>query len=499
MHSRLMQRVLVYTLPALFMSAAAFATTPTITVQSPANDSTTTSPVLYTASASSPDCTKGISAMRVYSAPGVSSSTISGGNLDAYVNLTAGTYRTTIVAWDNCGGTATKNLTVTVSGESKPDGFVYTVNSNYYDSSTTNKINNVVGFTILSNGALAQTAQGPVAANVGPFSVASDKGGYRLYVGDKISGDVFAYFINRDNGYLTPVPGAPFPVNRSVTAVAVHPSGSLVFATRDEQAAGDGVAVFQLQSNGSLVEGPGSPYSTEIGPQAIVVDPSGKYLYVADEGSTESYINAFQIDLSAATLTPVSGSPFVVNGPSGNPNCPSGVVTPSDIVDFNGSSVYTADAINYISGFAIGMGGALTQYSGSPWADNGGCPNPNGLPSSWDPYSLAIDGSGKFLYAANISLNNISIYSIASNGTLTFIKNTGTTGGCFTPIRTNSAGNQLYIGGCGQGAANGDYSSIVGYSINSTTGDLTLLPASPYTFYENSNSYPTFQDFVVTQ
>jgi 6-phosphogluconolactonase (cycloisomerase 2 family) len=67
-------------------------------------------------------------------------------------------------------------------------------------------------------------------------------------------------------------------VNRSVTAVAVHPSGRLIVATRDEEAAGDGIAVFELRSDGSLQPAPGSPYGTQIGPRALVIDPSGRYL-----------------------------------------------------------------------------------------------------------------------------------------------------------------------------------------------------------------------------
>jgi hypothetical protein len=47
-------------------------TTPTITVTSPANNWQTTSPVNYAATASSPDCAQGISAIRIYSRPYVS-------------------------------------------------------------------------------------------------------------------------------------------------------------------------------------------------------------------------------------------------------------------------------------------------------------------------------------------------------------------------------------------------------------------------------------------
>jgi 6-phosphogluconolactonase len=494
MNSRLM-RALGFILPVFLVTAAAFATTPTITVTSPTNDSTTTSPVNYVATATNPDCAQGISAMRIYSAPGVMAYTSAGGNLNAYINLPAGTYQTTVVAYDNCGGAAAANVTVTTTGEETPGGFVYAVNNNYYGGNT---VNNVQGFTIVaSNGALAPTGQGPVQANVAPWSAASDKGGYRLYVGDMVSGDVFAYFINRDNGYLSPVPGAPFAVNRSVTAVAVHPSGQWVYATRDETAGGDGIEVFQVQSDGSLVQAAGSPYLTQIGPQSLVVDPAGKYLYVGTQSQQASFIVVFEIDSTTGGLTQISGSPFPLDPPL---TCPSGGVDPTDIIDDAGKFIYTSDATdNYISGFTIGAGGSLTQMSGSPYEDTGCVTSPN-CPSTcfFNPTSLAIDGTGKWLYALNSGLLDFSLYAIQSNGTLKYVKDIGSGLGNFVQIRTDATGKYLYAPGGGVLASgSGEYFGIMGFAIDSTNGDLTPLPGSPYTFYEPT-TYPAFSALTVT-
>lgn len=492
MYSQRRLRNLPLMLSALFMSGVAFATTPIVTVTQPANNSKTTGPVNYVASASSPNCASGISAMRIYSAPGVDADTVSGGNLNTYINLLPGTYNTVVQAWDNCGGAGTANVTITITGESKPAGFVYTVNSNYFEGNTANFVQ---GFSIVpGNGALAKILQGPVNANVAPMSVASDKAGHSLYVGDYVSGDVFAYSINRSNGYLTPVTGSPFPVGRSVTAVAVHPNGKLIFATRDEQAAGDGVEVFQRQSDGSLKPAPGSPYATQIGPQALIVDPSGKYLYVADfsdRSGTSDYIDAFEINGTSGTLTPVPGSPFPIPVPG---NCTAGAADATDVIDLAGKYLYTADAwMDSISGFAIGGAGTLTDISGSPWPDYGGCNFPPSC--SWcssNPSSLAIDGTGKFFYGINSNIWDISIYSIGANGMLSYLKDTPTLVACFGPVRTDSSGNYLYAGSCN---APYNYVGLVGYSINHQTGDLTELPTSPYTFPEKA----ILQSFAVTK
>jgi hypothetical protein len=62
-----------------------------------------TSPVHFVASATAPNCSQGVSAMRVYTAPGVSAYTTSGGSLDTYFKMANGTYNVTVQAWDNCG------------------------------------------------------------------------------------------------------------------------------------------------------------------------------------------------------------------------------------------------------------------------------------------------------------------------------------------------------------------------------------------------------------
>ena len=114
---------------------------------------------------------------------------------------------------------------------------------------------------------------------------------------------MFPYFIDRSNGSLTPVPGAPFPVHVSGGSGRAS-EWEFIYAAGSEQASGDGIAVFQLQTDGSLKQIPGSPFPTQIGPQALTVDPSGNFLYVADYSG---FIEVFQIDRSTGALTEASG------------------------------------------------------------------------------------------------------------------------------------------------------------------------------------------------
>jgi 6-phosphogluconolactonase (cycloisomerase 2 family) len=114
--------------------------------------------------------------------------------------------------------------------------------------------------------------------------------------------------------------------------------------------------------------------------------------------------------------------------------------------------------------------------------DNGGCraqyqQGNDGYNPGW----VAIDGTGKFLYGVNQYFGNISIYSISSTGSLTFIKNTASLEQpCpFAPIVTDPAGNYLYEVGCANNYAI-TFNTVLGYTINHSTGDLTPAPGSPF-------------------
>jgi 6-phosphogluconolactonase (cycloisomerase 2 family) len=401
-----------------------------------------------------------------------------------------------VQAFDNCGGVGKANVTITTTGESQPGGFLYTVNTNAYNYT----VNTVYGFTIVpSNGALAPTGQGFVNTNLDPMSVASDAGGFRLYVGDYMSGDVFGYFIDRSNGYIFPVPGAPFPVNYSVTSVKVHPSGDWVFATRSENKAADGVAVLAVQADGSLAEAAGSPYATtQPGPWTMAMDPSGQFLYVGTSAyygiNKYLYVDGFYFDATAGSLSPLAGSPFVFRIPSA---CGEPTSSAYGMLDVSGHYLYMSDTgIDLISGATVSSStGRLTEMSKSPWPDEGGCNPPPNEAYNWAcPIALAVDGTGKFLYVSNIGPQNISIYSIGANGALNFVKYyVPSSRYCTGNMASDVPGNYLYVVNCDSPAVYQGSNGIAGYAINHTTGDLTPTPGSPYTYpaLGNYNNYST--------
>jgi hypothetical protein len=87
-------------------------------VTAPANNSSVGSPVTFSATAST-TCSKGVSSMGIYTAPGVLAYLVNGASLNHSLALGAGTYNTVVQEWDGCGGASTTPLTITVSGGGK--------------------------------------------------------------------------------------------------------------------------------------------------------------------------------------------------------------------------------------------------------------------------------------------------------------------------------------------------------------------------------------------
>ena len=110
----LKSRLLVVCLLAI-CAPAAFAG---VTVTSPTNGSTVSGAVSFVASATASSCSKGVASMGIYTAPGVLAYVANGSSLNTTLNLSSGTYNTTVEEWDYCGGAATKAITVTVSSSS---------------------------------------------------------------------------------------------------------------------------------------------------------------------------------------------------------------------------------------------------------------------------------------------------------------------------------------------------------------------------------------------
>ena len=448
---------------------------PVVVVKSPAAGSSIGSPINYVASASSSSCAKGISAIQIYTAPGVNAYTIHANQLNTNINLPKGTYQTVVQAWDKCGGVGKTAVNITVSKINfAPPRFLY---------ATEFKAGKVTEYVVNPlTGAISPTSQGWAWTHWGPVDLASDYWGNRLYVANQGSHDVSAYAINRSNGNLTQTPGSPFMLPGIGRRVAVVPSGKFVYATSTGGSGGQsGINAFVVQSDGSLKPVAGSPFdSSVVGPLAIT--PNGKYLYASED---QNKIAGFEIDATSGALTPLPGSPFLAPAyPGCTQFC---TVSPTDLsVDRTGNYLYgSQSAQDAVAGFKIDpTTGTLTNLPGSPYAE--GSFNTSNTPK--DPWRLSIAPSNKFIYVADDEGNDFSVFRMnASTGTLTFVASIGNVSvnplrGVCVPYTVNAdpSGTFVYSLGITTSLCTPGGNAVLGYSMNQGSGTLLSVPGSPF-------------------
>jgi 6-phosphogluconolactonase len=238
----------------------------------------------------------------------------------------------------------------------------------------------VVGYSIGTSGSLTSISGGPFSSpgNGGPpGSLTIDPTGKFLYgsasfdsTSDPNGGlNIWGFTINSQTGALTSMPGSPFATqdNSQPAGIAIDPSGKFLYVALFNISK---IAAFTIDSTtGALVAVPGSPFATEpdqpgffTQTSELSITPSGKFLYAFNfDGNT---ISAFTIDPTSGALTPMSGSPFLVN-----PGAEGGMA-----IDPSGKFLYLTIAFGGPSAFDIfnidPNTGALAPNANSPVAGN---------------------------------------------------------------------------------------------------------------------------------
>lgn len=111
-----MKILCVYVCLVLALAASVLAE---VTVSSPSNGATVSSPVRFTAAATTSTCPKGVASMGIYTAPLPDKRVyvVQGSNLNTTLPLSPGTYNTIVQEWDYCGGASFKQVTIKVEGQ----------------------------------------------------------------------------------------------------------------------------------------------------------------------------------------------------------------------------------------------------------------------------------------------------------------------------------------------------------------------------------------------
>lgn len=259
-----------------------------------------------------------------------------------------------------------------------------------------NSSNGVYGFSLASTGLLTPLSSSPMAYPGSPvfFNYQNDltivPSGKFLYSAyndsSSLSAGAAAAFSIDATGNLTPVPGSPFIAGNLPVATAVDPAGNYLYVANENSGS---VSVFGINPNtGALTETAGSPVVTSNSePVALSMHPSGKFLYVLNY-SMVGGLAGFSVDSTSGGLVPLPGSPWLTSVVN-----PRSVIMSSIAMHPSGSFLYVADVVGDIYAFSVNSAtGGLTLASGSPFGNF----------SSLDPYILAIDPSGKYLYQASL-------------------------------------------------------------------------------------------------
>jgi 6-phosphogluconolactonase len=302
-----------------------------------------------------------------------------------------------------------------------------------------------------TSGGIACNSQGDVP------SIAVAPSNKFAFVIDKCGTAIHAYSMNGPSLVLFEISGSPYPLLGALDSIAIDPSGKFLYAV-----AGAPGAIYQFDVNSST--GELTLHSTIMEPASanvgqVVADPNGKFVFVND--LTAGQIYAYVVG-GSGSLASVPGSPFTVPA-SGQPG---NLVMSSD-----GKFLYTALFSGGIAGFSVDSStGALSVVPGSPFPT-----------TSNEPFALAVDSSGGFLYSIGGSSNNaIDGFSMDANtGALTAMMESpfSAPSSPLGSLAVDPSGKFLYAT---VDAMTLSESMILGFAIDGSNGSLSALATSPY-------------------
>ncbi len=253
-----------------------------------------------------------------------------------------------------------------------------------------------------------------------------------LYVANSGSDNVSGYSINATSGILAAIPGSPFSNVSGPSAMAVSSNGFFAYVTNGRTST---VAAFRVSTEGALLSVPTTPSNpnpapVEAAPGALAIAPNTKYVYVGNSGTDK--VTTFTIEASGA-LTLIPQTTGTTNPVSVNGADPAAIA-----ITQNGQFLYVANSgSNDITAFSIGTTGLLSLI-----APSGANANPIKT-SVTAPKGMAISPNGSFLYVANSSTHNVTVFQIGTNGLLTLVPPAG---GTTNPISTGgSTPNSIMI------------------------------------------------------
>jgi 6-phosphogluconolactonase (cycloisomerase 2 family) len=304
-----------------------------------------------------------------------------------------------------------------------------------------------------------------------------------LYTVNNFDSDVVEFAIGTDGKLY---PQHTYNIAGSLpTAAAIDAAGKFLYVTFTYQntASGaelyttanpgpGGISIFPINSDNTL----GTPTSVNVGrsPVGIVTSPVGNFVYVIeqDPASTGNLLG-FSETPSTGALTPLAGETINPGNVPSNGFVSGGSVSgtsPSSILeDSTGSHLYIADGVaNQITSFSVGSNGIPTAVAGGTVQTDAG------------PMGMAFDLSHTYLYVVAYTANTIDTFSVNSGGQPTRLSSAavGTGPTCVTiggaPSNADPS-HAVYLY-----TSNGLSSNITGEQLDPQNGSLVQIQGTPF-------------------
>jgi 6-phosphogluconolactonase len=307
--------------------------------------------------------------------------------------------------------------------------------------------------------AIAIVAALPAVTGCGGFFPPINTGGgggatgNQLYVANQTTESIAGYTIGTST--LTAVASSPVKIAYQPLSMAINPANTLLYV-----GASTGIYVYFINSNGSISAPSTGAQLEVVNAPSLTVSPDGQWLIVLD--GTTQVLHVYQINATTGALTAEAGATYSAS---------SGTWQPTRVrVSPNGALIFAAlgTAGDVVFTFNTTTGVAASSQTLA-----------TGNVATAD-FDLAIDPTTTYLYIARSGTNGgVAVYSIGSGGTLTAVSGSPFAAGSGTySIVVNSTGSYVY-------AANRTDGTISGYTIvgATATAGLTLTPlsGSPYT------------------
>lgn len=307
----------------------------------------------------------------------------------------------------------------------------------------------VSAYSIAPDGTLSFVS-GPFADGKGGVAVTFDTDGRHVYVANQTSADVSTFVLDPSPGSLR-VAGRAAGLRNVQSGLVLAPGAPRTPPNCFAYVINNGsnnLSGFSVDpGSGGWTPLLGSPFTIGGGPLDVAVDPSNRFLFVT---TAPGSLWVYSIDPATGALSAAPGAPYATG------SSPSGIS-----VDPTGRFIHVATSYSRsVLGFSLNPAtGALTPLPGSPYSAG-----------SFQPYKLAVNPTGRYLYACCLSVvpgTTLSFGINPSDGSLSPPLSLGQ-GNSHFDLGVDPWGTHLYVGDPGTQA-------VYALALDNGSGGLSLL------------------------